>query len=164
MVIDGYGGCKRVTINNVPPTASLSGPATTLPGVSVTFTLAATDPSQPDQAAGFTYAINWGDGYSQSVTGLSGKTTSHTFASAGLYTVSMTATDKDHGVSKPVTQLVAVQGMAMHGTELVIVGTQGTMSSRSIPAAAPRKSRSSSTERSRPSWASLACHPCARRQ
>ncbi|MFO0966953.1 MAG: PKD domain-containing protein [Gemmataceae bacterium] len=119
------GGVKQITVNNVSPTASLSGPATALPGGTLTFTLGATDPSQPDQDAGFTYAINWGDGYSQSVTGLSGKTTPHTFASAGLYTVSMTATDKDRGVSKPVTQLVAVQGMAMHGTELVIVGTQG---------------------------------------
>lgn len=51
-----------IQVNNVPPTPALSGPANGVPGQPRNFTFSATDPSAIDQAAGFTYAVNWGDG------------------------------------------------------------------------------------------------------
>src|SRR5262249_11928758 len=48
--------------DNVAPTAGISGPTDGVRGQARNFTLTATDPSAADQAAGFTFAINWGDG------------------------------------------------------------------------------------------------------
>src|SRR5262249_47859509 len=59
----------NVTVNNVAPTASLSGPATGARGQLRTFALGAVDPSAIDQAGSFTFNINWGDGNSQVSTG-----------------------------------------------------------------------------------------------
>src|SRR5207244_349422 len=84
-----------VTVNNVAPTAGLSGPSAGVRGQTQTFTLGATDPSPVDQAAGFTFMIAWGDGASQTLTALSGLTLSHVYGSNGGYTVSLSATDKD---------------------------------------------------------------------
>src|SRR5205823_859079 len=72
------------TIVNVPPTATVSGPSLGVRGQTLSFTLGATDPSSVDQAAGFTFQINWGDGSaSQTVTGPSGSVVTHTFAAEG---------------------------------------------------------------------------------
>src|SRR5206468_1662921 len=67
-VNDGQGNSSSaslvVTVNNVAPTAGLSGPPTGVRGQTRTFTFTASDVSTVDQAAGFSYAINWGDGSS----------------------------------------------------------------------------------------------------
>jgi hypothetical protein len=50
-------------VNNVAPTASVSGPIEGLPGELLSFTLDAFDPSLDDRSAGFTFDIDWdGDG------------------------------------------------------------------------------------------------------
>src|SRR5271157_1398970 len=77
-----------VTVNDVAPTVTLSDPPATV-GVPVRCTASATDVSPAVQAAGFTYAWNFGDGSTAS-----GATASHTFASAGTYTVKVSATDE----------------------------------------------------------------------
>ena len=51
-----------LTVINVAPTAGVSGPAAGVPGQPRDFVLTANDLSAVDQAAGFTYSINWGDG------------------------------------------------------------------------------------------------------
>src|SRR5262249_26760545 len=63
------GNSLNVTVNNVAPTASLSGPVTGARGQLRTFSLGAADPSAVDQAGSFTFNINWGDGNSQSSSG-----------------------------------------------------------------------------------------------
>jgi hypothetical protein len=92
-------------VRNAPPTAGLAGPASGIRGQALSFTLTATDPSPADQAAGFTFRIDWdGDGtVDQTVTGPSGTAVAHTYAAAGSYSVRVTAEDKDHGVSPGVT-------------------------------------------------------------
>jgi uncharacterized delta-60 repeat protein len=99
-----------INITNVPPTAAVTGPSLAVPGQPLTFTLTATDPSLADQAAGFTYAIDWkGNGTDvQTVTGLSGIQVQHTFTVAASYTIRVTATDKDGGTSNPATHPIAV--------------------------------------------------------
>jgi len=98
----------RVTVVNVAPTASLNGSSTGTPGQSQNFTLLATDPSSVDQAAGFTFKIDWdGDGnIDQTVSGASGMVVPHTFAAGGTYNVRVTATDKDGGTSTVSTFVV----------------------------------------------------------
>ncbi|HKB01350.1 MAG TPA: hypothetical protein VKD90_03980, partial [Gemmataceae bacterium] len=100
---------------NVAPTASLSGPTVAVPGFASVFTLGATDPSTADAAAGFTFNIDWDNNgtVDQTVNGPSGTTVTHTFDTLGDTTVSVTAADKDGGVSAPVTQSVAVKQAAL---------------------------------------------------
>lgn len=100
----------QLSVNNVAPDAAISGPASTLAGTGVNFTLGATDISSADQAADFTYEIDWdGDGsVDQTVSGADGLVVGHSFASAGLSNVIVTATDKDGGMSTPVTHSILV--------------------------------------------------------
>jgi hypothetical protein len=124
---DNGTGVTSVTIAvfNVPPAASLSGPADGVRGQARTFTLGASDPSPVDQAAGFTYQIAWGDGSVQTVAGPSGTPVDHVYTDSGSYTVQLTATDKDGGTSAVVSQAVTIQAAEMQGTTLVVGGTTG---------------------------------------
>jgi hypothetical protein len=89
-----------VTVDNVAPTASVSGPADGLTGQTSTFTVGAVDPSSADEAAGFTYTITWGDGtaaqtIAQAGGNGAGVAVDHVYTAVGTYTVQVTATDKD---------------------------------------------------------------------
>ena len=121
---------KTFTIANVAPTATLSGPSLGVRSQTLSFTLGANDPSSVDQAAGFSYAIDWdGNGtVDQTVAGPSGTVVTHTFAVEGTNTVTVTATDKDGGVSAPVTESVVIKAVALMddplnpGHQLLAVG------------------------------------------
>ena len=78
-----------VTVNDVPPTVSLIAPTVGGVGSVESFTASATDISPADQAAGFAYSWNFGDGGTAT-----GASPSHAFAAAGTYTVTVTATDE----------------------------------------------------------------------
>ena len=84
-----------LTVQNLPPTVSIAAAWTQIVRAEPTpFTLTATEPLPAEQAAGFTYNINWGDGSSvQTLTGLTGITVNHVFTTSGNYNVTMTATD-----------------------------------------------------------------------
>jgi Ca2+-binding RTX toxin-like protein len=102
-----------VTVQNTPPTASLQGPADGVRGQARTFTFAATSASAAEQATGFTYAINWGDGspvqtVARTPGNAAGVTVSHVFADSGTYPVTVTATDKDGHTSAPASQSITV--------------------------------------------------------
>src|SRR5262249_54384235 len=90
------------------PTPSLSGPSSGGAQQSLSFTASATDPSSVDTAAGFTYSWNFGDG-----TTASGATAAHTYALDGIYTVTLTAADKDGGrgtVTSKINVIPSVTG------------------------------------------------------
>jgi hypothetical protein len=108
-VTDKDGGVSPVAqativADNVAPTASLSGPTDGIPGQERTFTLTAADPSTSDQNTGFTFAIAWGDGTSEKINGPSGTTISHAYAKPGNYSLRVTATDKNGGISNTAAQ------------------------------------------------------------
>ncbi len=103
-VDDGLGDtatspATTLSLANTPPTATLGGPSSAVIYQPLAFTFGAADPSATDQAAGFTYAVNWGDTTTNTVAGPSGTTLTHDYTAAGNYTVTLTATDKDGGVS-----------------------------------------------------------------
>jgi Ca2+-binding RTX toxin-like protein len=100
-------------------------PAEAALDASVPFTITATDPSSVDQAAGFTFTIDWGDGTAiETVDATSPLTVSHSFQQFGEVTVSVTATDKDGGVSAPDTFTLTVVPVAIVGDDLVATGTE----------------------------------------
>src|ERR687887_1439324 len=88
-----------VKVTNVAPTITslTASPTNGLTGENVTFTGAATDPSNADTAAGFAWAFDTGSGFG--AFGSNPFVTS--FAACGTYTVSAEARDKDGGVSAP---------------------------------------------------------------
>jgi hypothetical protein len=114
-----------VTVANVTPVAAISAPAGGVRGQARAFTFSATDPSPVDQAAGFTFRINWGDGTQQEVTAPSPLGLEHTFAEAGTYTVTVTATDKDGGTSAEATHTITIVVAEVQDGVLVVGGTTG---------------------------------------
>jgi Ca2+-binding RTX toxin-like protein len=97
-----------------------------VPGQPRTFTFSAFSPSPTDQAAGFSYAINWGDGHTQSITATAGNgagtAVDHIYTAPGSYTVKVTDTDDD-GTSPVVSKVVTVQPVEMEGSLLAVGGT-----------------------------------------
>jgi len=93
-----------VTVNDVAPTVTLNDPASGTTGTALTFAASASDISPADQAAGFTYSWNFGDGGTAT-----GASPSHTFASAGTYAVTVTATDQ-HGLSGTASGTISITG------------------------------------------------------
>jgi hypothetical protein len=131
-VSDGDGGITQsnavlLTVNNAAPAAGISGPATLARDASGNYTLTATDPAAADQAAGFTYTIDWnGDGSDvQVVNGLTGLVVAHTFTTVGARTIKVTATDDDGGVSSQSTLAVSVSAVQVVGGDLIWTGTAG---------------------------------------
>src|SRR5262249_39003117 len=86
---------QTITVANVAPTATINGaPASSLPGTSISLTSTVTDPSSVDTATGFTLAwsvLKNGASYTTG-TGSSFTFTPNDYA---IYTVTLTATDKD---------------------------------------------------------------------
>jgi PKD repeat protein len=118
---------ETLTVDNVAPVAGISGPSAGVHGQPVTFTLTASD-ADADEAAGFTYVINWGDGQTETVAAAPGNTSvqvSHTYDANGDYTVSVTAEDKDGGVSTAATLDVAISNVALVDGNLAVSGTDG---------------------------------------
>src|SRR5262249_26452731 len=103
-VTDAQGSTSQasatVIVNNVAPTASISGPTTGAAGMALTFSATATDPSPVDTSAGFKYAWDFGDG----TTGTD-STTSHVYDVAGTYVVMLRVTDKDGGFTNATTAI-----------------------------------------------------------
>lgn len=112
--IDQFGASTEVTfdvvVNNVAPTADVAGPSSAIQGEAVEITLAATDPSNADTAAGFTYSIDWDSNgtVDATVAGDATTTVTHSFETAGSQTVTVTATDKDGSISAVATYTVDV--------------------------------------------------------
>lgn len=123
-----------LALTNAVPLAGISGGPAAVRGEPARFTLTASDPSTTDQAAGFTFQIDWdGDGsVDETIGGASGTEVTHVFAATGTYTVKVTATDKDGGPSAPaqlsiniVAWQLRLDAMDASKTNLVWGGTGG---------------------------------------
>jgi hypothetical protein len=132
--VDSNVATVTIEVHNVPPTAGITEPTDGVRGQPRFFTLTASDISVADQAAGFTYDIDWdGNGtVDQTVTGPDGLVVEHIFPTAGTFTIRVTATDKDGGVSDEATHTIAITAVALQPdpddpskTALVAGGTTG---------------------------------------
>lgn len=129
-VTDDDGGSdtaapQTVTVTGVAPTVSITGPSVVVLSEPAEFTLTATDPGAADQAANFTFKIDWdNDGtVDQTVVGPSGTKVTHAYLQFGPKTISVTATDKDNQVSTPQTLNITVQQLNAGGNVLSVGGT-----------------------------------------
>ena len=131
----GNASSATVTVTNVAPTATF-GPTSAVRGQNQTFTLSANDPSSADQAAGFTYTLNWGDGSAVQVINPTagngaGLSVSHLYTLTGAYSVSVSVADKDGG-TRSTSSTLTVSAAALQPdfadptkTKLVVGGTTG---------------------------------------
>jgi PKD repeat protein len=134
-------------VTNTAPAGSISGPADVNAGSALSLSFTATDQSPVDQAAGFSYTITWGDGATDGpLHAGSPLSRSHTYAAVGVYTVTMTATDKDGGTRTAATQTVTVGGVKIvtstcgSGTDLVVGGTSAGDTIKVAPGSSSRSS------------------------
>lgn len=123
-----------ITVQNVAPTAGVSGPVSGVRGEPLTYTLTAADASPVDQASGFTFAIDWdGDLVTDEVVfGPPGMLASHVFADSGNVNIRVTATDKDTATSVIFSQPMDVANWSLRPnsadpllTDLVWGGSTG---------------------------------------
>lgn len=120
-------GSTTVAVGNAAPAAGVSGAAAGVRGEPLGFTASAADVGPLDRAADFTYTVDWGDGTTGTADGpAAGVPLAHAYAAAGTYTVRVTATDKDGGVSAVATHTVTVSAARLAGGVLTIGGTAGT--------------------------------------
>jgi CSLREA domain-containing protein len=102
-----------IHIDNVVPTANVTGPSSGVRGQPRTFTLLANDPSTTDQAAGFTFAIDFdGNGTVDQIIGpgaTSPITVTHTYDQLGTFIARVTATDKNGGTSVVSTHDIVIK-------------------------------------------------------
>jgi hypothetical protein len=98
-------------VGNVAPVAGLTGPGDGVCGQRRVFVLTADD-SPGDEAAGFTFNVNWGDGTSQTIDPTpgngSGTAVDHVYTEIGTYTVTMTATDQGGLISDSVSHSLTI--------------------------------------------------------
>ena len=115
-------GALNVAVNNVAPTAALTGDATGFVGVQYTVTVgAATDPGDDIVTE---WTVNWGDGSSTTL-GAPGSS-AHTYASAADYSITLDLTDEDGtfvAVDTLVVSIVPVGALACVVLTPTIVGT-----------------------------------------
>jgi PhoPQ-activated pathogenicity-related protein len=105
-----YRDTFRITVVNAAPTAGIIAQTAAVRGEAIPFTFSATDPSPADQAAGFTYEIDWDNDNIIDVTQAGGSSInlSRIFSTSGTYAVRARVTDKDAGVSPWSELTVAV--------------------------------------------------------
>lgn len=99
------------SVTNVPPTVVITAPATASDCSGVNFGFTATDLATADQAAGFLWSINYGDGSNPvflNAGTASPLSFSHNFTVPGTYIVRATAMDKNSGVSVQATKSITI--------------------------------------------------------
>ncbi|MGE3818629.1 MAG: Calx-beta domain-containing protein [Isosphaeraceae bacterium] len=125
---------RDVVLGNVAPTASTGGDATGVRGQIRTLHVSATDVSSDDRAAGYTFLVDWGDGSSVESfgPGLQIHSATHVYSTAGAFTQTVRAVDKDGGLGEPISRVITIGGFAFQAdprdptrTALVIGGTTG---------------------------------------
>lgn len=104
-----------LTVANGAPGVVLTGKLTATAGTPFTTKVGADDPSATDMAALFTYTVDWGDGSPVlDAVGPADPPVTHTYATAGSYTMTVTATDQD-GNTGPALEAVVVVAAATAG-------------------------------------------------
>jgi hypothetical protein len=105
-------------------------------GVPVTLKVSAVDPSPGDLAGTFTYTVDWGDGSPLiTVDGPADPPVTHTYTTAGSFTVTATVTPSEAATSDPLTFTVVVTQQAPT-TTVPAPGTTAPVTTTTTPAPA----------------------------
>jgi Ca2+-binding RTX toxin-like protein len=116
-IIDNRGatGLNAVDLEiiNVSPTAFITGDILAVPGLTRNFSFSAIDPSKADTKAGFEFNINYGDGTNQVLNATNPFSLAHTYTSEGNNAITVTATDKDGGVSNVATHTIEIRAAVL---------------------------------------------------
>jgi hypothetical protein len=116
---DGNGGTAQtsfeLTVNNAAPTiTSLVASASMVCGQDNSVTINFSDPALANDT--YTADVDWGDGNTDSYSGVSsGHVASHAYALAGQYTVSVTVSDEDGGISDAETTTLTLNYTVVGG-------------------------------------------------
>jgi ELWxxDGT repeat protein len=114
------------TITPTVVTAGLSGPTDGVTEQNRAFVLTAGDSNASNNSAGFSFAINWGDGTSQTMTGQSGLSANHQYATVGNFTISVTATNlADSATSAAFNQTENITQIEIQNGNLALGGVAG---------------------------------------
>lgn len=116
---------QTFTVNNVAPTATVSGDTVGVRGQKRTLNLGAADPGAADVVAGFTFTINWADGSPAETIPTGTTTATHVYAQNGVYQAVITATDQDHAASTPLTVAMTTLTAALQDGVLNVSGGTG---------------------------------------
>jgi cyclophilin family peptidyl-prolyl cis-trans isomerase len=129
-----------LTVNAIdttlPPSVDIDGPSIGVRQQLLTYTFTVTDPNASvNEAAGYTYSINWGDGQTQSIAAVPNSTEqslTHVYTVSHSYTVSVAVANQLNVSSTPATQTVAISAVALEPDavnpdqmDLYIGGTTG---------------------------------------
>ncbi len=117
---------------NIAPTALVSGDIFGVPGMLRSFSLSATDPSIADTTAGFTFNVDFEDGTRQVILPTDLQTITHVYTTEGTKTLTVTATDREGGVSETAVHTIDIKAAGIFPdptnsaqTDLFIGGTVG---------------------------------------
>jgi ELWxxDGT repeat protein len=125
---DSFHGTEPWTAIITPHvvTAGLSGSTDGVTEQYRDFVLTGTDTDSGETAAGFSWSINWGDGSTETISGQSGLTANHQYASVGNFTITVTATNLGDGVtSAPVTLVDSITQTEIQNGNLALGGLPG---------------------------------------
>jgi ELWxxDGT repeat protein len=125
---DGIHGAELWTATIAPTvvTPGISGPTDGVTEQYRDFTLTASDSNSANNSAGFSFAINWGDGSTETVTGLSGVSADHQYATTGSPIITVTATNlADNVTSAAATLTDNITGTELQGGNLAVGALAG---------------------------------------
>jgi Ca2+-binding RTX toxin-like protein len=122
-----------LSVNNVAPVVSVSGPTSGVRYESRMVKLSAIDPSTVDTAAGLTFSVSWSDGSpDQTVQPAAGNSdgvnVTHTYTGTGTFAVRVTAMDKDGAAGATSVQFITIASAAVvddplqPGQKLLLIG------------------------------------------
>jgi PKD repeat protein len=112
-----------VSATDAPPVAKLAVSQVSSPALTVSASAAGSTDTDATPIASYTF--NWGDGTSATVVNAPTQTATHTYASASVYTVTLTAKDTGGLTSAPVTASITVSP-PVSGNVAVYVGYYDT--------------------------------------
>ncbi len=121
----GYSPTGTFSTTILGPLSVITGPGSGRPGQVLTYVLDGYDPSPGMQLNGFVFRIKWGDGKTDAVTAFNDTTLNHTYASAGTYTIQITATDGRGFILPTGTCTVVISAALTPGANLAAGGPGG---------------------------------------
>jgi ELWxxDGT repeat protein len=107
-------------------TAGISGPTDGVTEQHRDFVITGNDSNSGNNSAGFSFAIDWGDGNTETITGQSGLTADHQYATTANYTIKVTATNLADNVTSIAASLIDnITATELQGGDLAVGGLSG---------------------------------------